>query len=262
MSPPPTVHVHSLPSLIPPGALRGGVAVVADVLRATTAMVHALDAGIRQIIPCLEVDEARRVAAELPPGTAILGGERGGLPIEGFDLGNSPASYTPEVCRGKTLVMTTTNGTKAIHASLKAERAYIAGFVNLQATAEELSGRFLEADPGRDIHIVCAGTEGHVSLEDSLFAGALACRLTDLSIERLGEAAPLGNDEAILAVAQWREVERSIERRPLARILAVGRGGKNVRRIGLDGDIEDAARIDRFALVARLERDPTRIVAP
>ena len=134
----PEVFVHLLPSLIPPGSLRGGVAVVVDVLRATTVMVHALAAGCEAIIPCAEIDQAKAVAAVLPPGSALLAGERGGVPIAGFDLGNSPGEFTPEACRGKTLVMTTTNGTRAILASLEAERVYIASFANLRATSDEL----------------------------------------------------------------------------------------------------------------------------
>ena len=93
------VFVHLLPSLIPPGSLRGGVAVVVDVLRATTVMVYALAAGCEAVIPCGEIDEAKATAASLPPGSALLAGERQGLPIPGFDLGNSPGEFTPEVCR-------------------------------------------------------------------------------------------------------------------------------------------------------------------
>lgn len=255
------VHVHLLPSLIPPGALRGGVAVVLDVLRATTVMAHALASGCMAVVPCLEIDDARRVAAELPTGKSLLGGERGGLPIEGFDLGNSPASYTPEICRGKTLVMTTTNGTRAILASLEADRVYVASFVNLSATVREIAVEFREANHGRDVHLVCSGTEGRVSLEDSLLAGALAARIADLTVETLHEKAALGNDEAFLVVAQWLEIEQSLERQGLAALLSLGRGGQNVRRIGLAADIEDVARIDRFGLVAELRRDPLRIVA-
>src|SRR5262245_35942829 len=110
----PSIFVHLLPSLIPPGALRGGVAVVIDVLRASTVIVQALASGCEAVIPTLEIDEARRIATSLPAGKSLLGGERHGLPIEGFDLGNSPGDYTDEVCSGKTLVITTTNGTKAI----------------------------------------------------------------------------------------------------------------------------------------------------
>src|SRR4051794_89600 len=130
----PEVFVHLLPSLIPPGTLRGGTAVVIDVLRATTVMVQALAAGCDAVIPCGEVDEAREVAAGLPAGKAILAGERQGLPIEGFDLGNSPGDFTLDNCRGKTLVMTTTNGTRAILASLEADRVLVAAFSNLLAT--------------------------------------------------------------------------------------------------------------------------------
>src|ERR1700728_2643612 len=106
----PPVSVHMLPALIPDGALRGGVAVVIDVLRATTTMIHALAAGCDAIIPCLEIEEAREVASILPAGWTVLAGERQWLPIEGFDLGNSPGDCTPDICSGKTLVMTTTNG--------------------------------------------------------------------------------------------------------------------------------------------------------
>src|SRR6516225_8202045 len=87
------LYVHLLPRLIPHGILRGGVAVVVDVLRATTVMVHALAAGCAAVIPCGEIDEAVEIAANLPEGTALLAGERQGLPIPGFDLGNSPDDF-------------------------------------------------------------------------------------------------------------------------------------------------------------------------
>ena len=106
--------------MIPTGLLQGGVAVVLDVLRATSVMVHALDAGAISVVPCLEIDEAQAIASQFEPGQVILAGERLGLPIDGFDFGNSPGSFTPEVCRGKVIVMTTTNGTRAIYASLPA----------------------------------------------------------------------------------------------------------------------------------------------
>ena len=240
--------VHLLPSLIPPGALAGGVAIVVDVLRATTAMAHALASGIEAILPCVEVDEARRAAAGLPSGTALLGGERQGLPIEGFDLGNSPGSYTPEVCRGKTLVMTTTNGTRAIQASLEADRVLIAAFVNLRATVAALSAE------SRPIHVVCAGTDGLISLEDSLLAGAL--------LEGILAGGAPANDAGLLALAAWRHGagRMAAESLSLSQILSEGRGGRRVREIGLAPDLEDASRTDRFDLTAELRRDPLRIL--
>jgi 2-phosphosulfolactate phosphatase len=247
-----------LPSLIPLGSLQGGIAVVIDVLRATTAMVHALASGCEAVIPCGEIDEARRAAANLPPGTAILCGERGGLPIEGFDLGNSPASFTPEVCRGKTLVMTTTNGTRAILASLGAEEVLIAALANLKATVEFLAGDLQEGH-GRPVHIVCAGTEGFISAEDSLMAGALASHLATYGNVQLA------NDEAQITASFWRantrERDSHLPTSGIRRVLQEGRGGHNVIRIGLQADIQDAARVDQFDLVAELHRDPLRITS-
>src|SRR5881227_3881579 len=96
------VCVHLLPELATPERLRDGVAVVIDVLRATTTIVHALAAGCICVRPCAEVAEAQALAGEMRVGRALLGGERGGLPLPGFDVGNSPREYVPRVCRGKT----------------------------------------------------------------------------------------------------------------------------------------------------------------
>jgi 2-phosphosulfolactate phosphatase len=239
----PSVYVHLLPSMIPAGSLRGGVAVVIDVLRATTVMIQALQSGCVAIAPCLEIDEAKDLAASLPAGRALLAGERLGLPIEGFDLGNSPGSFTPEVCEGKTVVITTTNGTRAIHASLDADRILVAAFVNLRATL-----RALRDDP-RPVHLVCAGTNGHVSLEDSLLAGAIAAGLYD-GLRRTG------NDEAVLASDAW----RGTRGRPLIDVIRRGWGGRRVTEIGLEDDLEFAADVDRLDLVAEVTREPLRVV--
>ena len=246
MPPAPDVFVHFLPAHIPSGALSGGLAVVVDVLRATTSMIHALASGAESIRPCGEIDEAFRLAAEFPQGRAILGGERQGLPIDGFDFGNSPASYDEAACRGKTVIMTTTNGTRAILASLDADRVFIAAFPNRSATVAAL-----RADR-RPAHLVCSGTDGRISLEDATLAGSLASSL-------LAQGYRSGNDEAEIAAGLWSGVTSGAE--PLADRLARGRGGRRVRSIGLGADLEDASRIDRFPIVAELYRDPLRIVA-
>jgi 2-phosphosulfolactate phosphatase len=257
------VFVHLLPRLIPPGVLRGGVAVVVDVLRATTVMVQALASGCEAIIPCGEIEIAKQFAACLPAGSALLAGERQGLPIEGFHLGNSPGEFVPEVCRGKTLVMTTTNGTRAVLASRQAKRVYIAAFTNLRATSDEISVQFLKKDHGHAVHIICAGTEGHISLEDSLLAGALTSQIANtVEVVPGCEVAPLfGNDEALMVMTQWLEVERFLEKRPFWKLLSLGRGGQNVLAIGRSVDIEEAASFDRYNLVAELQHESNRIVA-
>ncbi len=248
------VWVHLAPGLFKPSALGGGVAVVMDVLRATTVMIHALAAGARAVAPCGEIDEARACAGSLPAGSAILAGERGGLPIEGFDLGNSPREFTAERCRGKTLVMTTTNGTRAILASLEAEPVFIAAFVNLAATVNAIESALALRPAETPLHLVCAGTDGAISLEDALLAGAVAGRLA----ERQGTQDIIcANDAAILASSLWRDAAG----KPLAALLRTGRGGRNVVSIGREIDIDDSAQIDRIDLAAVLRREPVRIEA-
>jgi 2-phosphosulfolactate phosphatase len=242
----PPVYVYLLPSLIPPGALRGGTAIVIDVLRATTVMVHALAAGCEAIVPCLEIEQAREMAASLGRDRTILAGERRGEPIEGFDLGNSPSSFTPEVCAGKTVVMTTTNGTKAIQACLEAERVLVAGFVNFGATSMALRRE------DRPIHFVCSGTDGEVSLEDTLLAAAFVQSAVVSNRD-------WGNDAAIIAMLASRNIV-PLGVSDFGSLIEMGRGGRRNLELGLAADIADAACWNRFDIVAELLRDPIRIV--
>lgn len=235
------VQVHLLPDLIPSGRLTGGVAVVIDVLRATTTMVHALAAGCACVRPCAEVEEARALAGAMRAGKVLLGGERGGVPLDGFDLGNSPREFTAKVCRGSTLVLTTTNGTRALLRAAEAARTLLAGFVNFSAVCEQLRRET------RPVHIVCAGTEGEISLEDTLLAGALVNDLCELIEVRL-------NDSARLA---WDCYEHHGQ--VLSGALELGRGGAKLKHLGYDEDIRAAAQIDQFTLVPELRRDPLRV---
>jgi 2-phosphosulfolactate phosphatase len=235
------VCVHLLPQLAAPGRLAGSIAVAIDVLRATTTIVHALAAGCVAVRPCAEVDEAREIADGLPAGKVLLGGERGGLPLPGFDLGNSPREYTPRRCRGMTLVLTTSNGTRAVLRAAEADRVLAAAFVNFSAVCEQV-----RLDP-RPLHIVCAGAEGEPCLEDTLLAGALVDCLSEEMEVRL-------NDSARLA---WDCFEN--HGRILAGALEVSKGGVHLREIGYPEDIAAAGEVDRFALVPELRRDPLRL---
>lgn len=235
------LHVHLLPSLAAPGALIGATVVVIDVLRATTTIVHALAAGCVAVRPCGEVEEARKLADGMRAGRVILAGERGGKKIAGFDHGNSPLEFTPEECRDRTLVLTTTNGTRALLRAAEAERAVVAGFVNYSAVCEQLL-----AD-ARPLHILCAGSEGEPSLEDTILAGAFIETLCDHYELQL-------NDSARLA---WDCFENQGLVLPSA--LELGRGGQTLKELGYDADIAAAAEIDAFAIVPELRRDPLRI---
>jgi 2-phosphosulfolactate phosphatase len=236
-----SVSVHLTSDLAAPERLAGGVAVVVDVLRATTTIVHALAAGCLSVRPCAEVDEARALANSLPAGKVLLGGERDGKPLPGFDLSNSPRECTPAVCRGRTLVLTTTNGSRALLRAAAAERVLVGAFVNFSAVCEQLR---LERRP---IHVVCAGDGGAVALEDALLAGAIVDVLAELGEVRVNDAARLAWDAF------------DIHGRCLDGALAVGAGGARLRTLGYDDDIRAAAQVDQLALAPELRREPLRI---
>ncbi|RNC29491.1 MAG: putative 2-phosphosulfolactate phosphatase [Candidatus Dichloromethanomonas elyunquensis] len=154
---------------IPP--LSDRIAVVIDVFRATSTMVTALANGCQAIIPVLSTEEAieRRISE---PGS-LLGGERKALRIEGFDLGNSPFDYTPEKVGGKKVIMTTTNGTRAIQAVADACKVYIASFLNVESIAHAIF-RFIEVHKDiRGIAIACSGSEDRFDIPDIVCAGML-----------------------------------------------------------------------------------------
>ena len=231
------VHVHLLPSLFEPEDLSGGVAVMIDVLRASSTICTALDNGAEAVVPLLDPEEAlRRAASE----GGLSGGERGGEPIEGFDFGNSPSSYGPAAVRGRTVFFTTTNGTRALGRMRNAEEVFVGGFVNRDAVTDRLRGE------ARDVHLVCAGTDGHVTAEDVLFAGAVASDLLDV----VRPQDPLGTQLATHLYFGTPDLDEAVR---------AGLGGRNLIRLGLSADIDDALSENTTAVLPRL--DGERLVA-
>jgi 2-phosphosulfolactate phosphatase len=158
--------------------LRATACVVFDILRATSTFVTALQHGAKEIIPVCEISEA--VARRTRQPEVLLAGERDGVRIKAsesggtdFDLGNSPLEFTPDKIGGRTIVSTTTNGTRALRACASAQKVLAAAFLNLAATAE-----FLQRERFEEVLLVCAGTGEQAALEDALAAGALAELLT------------------------------------------------------------------------------------
>lgn len=247
------LFVHLLPQVAPAEHLaQTDFVVVIDIIRASTTIAHALASGARCVVPCATVEDAKSLAAEFETSQRVLGGEREGLKIEGFDLGNSPSEYTAESVAERTVLFTTTNGTKAMMACRDAvgsadqrPRLLVSGFVNLAATL-----RLLE--PAQSITLLCAGTRGVITREDALFAGAVVEMLTSTG-DAQGDAFQL-NDEARLAQSAWREVaskcsppaDLSSLRSTLADELCNTTGGENLQKIRLQGDLIQAAEIDRF----------------
>ncbi len=251
------LNVYALPSLVAEEELAGKTVVVIDVLRATTTISCAFNAGAEEVIPCEEIDEAQLVADQFSPDEVVLGGERGGLPIEGFDLGNSPEEYTPEAVAGRTLVFTTTNGTRAMRHCRQAARVLIASFLNASAVVQQL----LELE---EVHIVCAGTRGQYSRDDILMAGLLVERL-----ERSGTGRYEMNVQAITAKENWTNSfalpyvigAEPMDPEVLAAELRRSEAGRTLTAIGRELDIMTASLVDHFSHVPVLNTKTMRISA-
>jgi 2-phosphosulfolactate phosphatase len=163
------LEVCLTPALLPLFTLEGRIAVVIDIFRATTSICYGIENGAEAIIPVAEVHQC--IAYRDNGFDHLLAAERNGEVVDGFDFGNSPFSYTREKVGGKTVVLTTTNGTHALHQSIKAKRIVIGSFLNLTALCN-----WLAAQP-EDVLLVCAGWKNNFNLEDTLFAGAVADQL-------------------------------------------------------------------------------------
>jgi len=166
------IDIQFLPSSPHPNLLSNRVVVVIDVLRATSVMIHAVSQGTSEIIPLATVEEALQMAKGFSRESVLLGGERESKSIPGFDLGNSPKEYVAERVKGKKLILTTTNGTKAFHVVSSGKEILVGSFFNIAAIAQ----RCLELN--KDVFIFPSGDEGKFSLEDTLCGGMLIDRIT------------------------------------------------------------------------------------
>ncbi len=153
----------------------GRVVAVIDVLRASTTIVTALANGARAVVPFADADELMTRARQFERGDVRLAGERRMLPVEGFDLGNSPAQFTPAAIGGRTVLLTTTNGTRALIAAQGAADIVVASYVNLAVVTAMLRTALRG---GTDVVIACAGQDGHYALEDSSCAGTFVRAVT------------------------------------------------------------------------------------
>ena len=145
----------------------GKSTVIIDVLRATSTIVNALNNGAKEIIPVASVEFAVKVSGGMFGGLTLLGGERNTKKIEGFALGNSPLEYSSRLVKGKSIILYTTNGTKAVVKAKFAKNLYICSFLNLSAVAEYITRT------DTDFEILCAGRNNSFSLEDTVCAGKL-----------------------------------------------------------------------------------------
>ena len=219
------VHVAFTPGEDTPAP----VGIVVDVLRATSTMTQALAAGYRRVLCCAEIEEARALAET--EGPAKLAGERRLESIDGFDFGNSPRELAGEPA-AETLILSTTNGTRLlVSAAERFEHVYVGSLLNLDAVAAAARAH------GEDVAVLCAGVLGELALDDAYCAGRIAEALG-------GEAADSGRAAILLA----RSFRNAVEG------LGASRSAANLRRHGLEADVERCARENALDVVPRYVR--------
>jgi 2-phosphosulfolactate phosphatase len=216
--------------------LQGADVVIVDVLRMGSTLVAALENGAKKIIHVADAETASRLALPAGRSTKLLAGERGGILIEGFDLGNSPLEYTAGAVGGKTIIITTTNGTRAVRAAAKSRRIIVCSINNVGAVADAVR------DSSRLV-ILCCGTGSSIAAEDILCGGMLLAALGGgVREEEL-------DDAARMALSLARETGDEIEA-----FLRVCDSGRRLLALGFGDDIVHCARRDISGVVPEVRQ--------
>lgn len=222
------------PALIPLYNVEDYIVVVIDIFRATTSICYGIENGAEAIIPVSQVEEC---SAYLEKGfDYLLAAERNGEVVEGFDFGNSPFSYTKEKVAGKTIVLTTTNGTHALHLSRSAKKIVIGAFINLTAICNWLKQQ------DENILLVCSGWKNNFNLEDTLFAGAV--------VEQLKNSGFVVDDPALAANDLY-----NIAKDDLDKYLKKTSHSERLKKLGIEADIEFCLKIDLTTAIPILDGD-------
>jgi 2-phosphosulfolactate phosphatase len=222
------ISVYSTPHELNDDDLRGCTAVVIDVLRTSSTIITALANGAREVIPAGTPAEVGELVSRAGRAGSLMGGERDGRQIEGFDLGNSPPEYVRAEVAGKAIFFSSTNGTPALLRVKSASHAVVGSFNNLTAVLGYL------LDGMQDTAILCCGRSGKFSLEDFICAGSMVVGLKN----RLGNAI-VKNDAAIAAADLYRRNMNLI-----GDVMRRSTHGKKLIEIGYERDLSYCAQID------------------
>jgi 2-phosphosulfolactate phosphatase len=225
------LFVYHTPERVP-SQVTADCAIAIDVLRATSTIATALDAGAEGVQAFSDLEMLIATSESWDPAHRIRVGERGGKTVEGFDMGNSPLDCTPERVRQSRLFMSTTNGTRALECIRSAPIVLTAAFINRDAVVQYLVKHQPEA-----VWLVGSGWEGSYSLEDTGCAGAVIAGVLKQSGISLDELA--GNDEAVASVALYRNFQDD-----LVSLFKHASHGKRLLGLGLYEDLEYCAQLD------------------
>jgi 2-phosphosulfolactate phosphatase len=238
------------PAGLTPVEVQGRTVFVIDILRATTVMCAALAHGAKALIPVASTEEALRLAQTLGSADVLLAGERNCLRIPGFQLGNSPLEMQEQAVRGKTIIVTTTNGTKALLACHVAAAVFPVAASNLSLAADRVRESIEREE---DVLVVCAGRKDSFALDDAYCAGRLiAAALESRKAHRCLNDAGLATLDLVRRYGDRWE-------RPLSR----SRGGRELIKAGFRDDVLDASRLDAYPVLPHFhERRVTLMPVP
>ena len=229
------LDVFFTPIQAKPADTAGRLVVIVDVLRASTTVATALGNGAKTVMPLEGADEVISRSKEFHRSAVILAGEQKMLPITGFDLGNSPQDFTKKAVEGKTILITTTNGTRALLGVQGARDIVIASYVNFTAVLALMK---VAASSNTDIAIICAGEEGGFTLEDAACAGryvrALPKRADGMQL----------NDAASASVLIEKKYGENI-----AKLFKDSTHGQALQEAGFGDDLTAAAKVDAYPVV-------------
>lgn len=226
------------PAGLPSSEVQGRTVFVIDILRVGTMICAALHHGARAVVPVADTEEALKLAHTLGTDETVLAGERNCVRIPGFALGNSPREVTAELVGGRTVIMTTTNGTGALLATTAAASVYVAGAANFALAGARAHDAWTR---GEEILIVCAGREKSFALDDAYCAGRLVEAATGGGRGKKGL-----NDAALAALDLVRRYGRRWERPLLA-----SQGGRELVALGMKDDVADCAQVDAYPVLAQ-----------
>ena len=226
------IEVYFTPPGLAPNELAGRTVVAVDLLRASTTIAVALAAGAKEILPAGSTEEALRIAQNLERDQVVLAGERKSVRIPGFALGNSPLEFTPEAVSGRTIVLSTTNGTQALLAAQGAREIIVAAAVNFSVVVQ----RAREAlETTGDLVILCSGHDRHFAIEDAFAAG----RLAKVLLPEGGLRRVAANDSTLAAL----EIARHYGEKWL-RALRASSHGRELAALGFGDDLTVCGKQD------------------
>jgi 2-phosphosulfolactate phosphatase len=236
------------PPTVTPALISGRVVAVIDVLRASTSIAIALGNGARNVVPLESADEAITRAKQFDRGEVRLAGERKMLIVPGFDLGNSPREFTREAVEGKTVLLTTTNGTAAMVGLQAARDVVVASYVNLEAVSVLMR---TAARAGTDLTLICAGRDKLFSLEDAACAG----RYVRTIAKRLAKV-EMGDGAFASTVIDRKYGDR------LDQLFADSEAGQALADAGFAADLETCAAVDSCPVIPILQDRQITLLGP